>query len=72
MIKALIKVRMNYFLLKNCNLMSENDFVKYLKKIQTKPLNFKGEERPNKDDEESIYEEVLDIMQFGEIGRAHV
>ena len=66
MIKALIKVRMNYFLLKNCNLMSENDFVKYLKKIQTKPLNFKGEERPNKDDEESIYEEVLDIMQFGE------
>ena len=66
MIKALIKIKMNYYLLKNCNLMSENDFVKYLKKLQTKPLNYEGEERPNKDDEESVYEEVLDIMQFGE------
>ena len=66
MIKALIKIKMNNYLLKNCNLMSENDFVKYLKKLQTKPLNMTGEERPKKDDEESIYEEVLDIMQFGE------
>ena len=66
LIKALIKIKMNYFLLKNCNLMSENDFVKYLKKLQNKPLNLKGEERPNKDDDECVYEEVLDIMQFGE------
>ena len=46
--------------------MGEDDFVRYIKKLQTKPLNFKGEERPKKDDDESIYEEVLDIMQFGE------
>ena len=34
--------------------------------MQSKPPNFKGEERPKKDDEESVYEEVLDIKQFGE------
>ena len=66
MIKALIKIRINNYILKNCNLMSEDDFVRYLKKLQNKPLNYQGEERPKKDDDESIYEEVLDIMQFGE------
>ena len=66
LIKALIKIKMNYYLLRNCNKMSEYDFVKYLKKLQLKNLNYKGEERPNKEDEESVYEEVLDIMQFGE------
>ena len=66
MIKALIKIKINNYILKNCNLMTEDEFVRYLKKLQIKPLNYKGEERPKKDDEESIYEEVLDIMQFGE------
>ena len=66
LIKALIKIRINNYILKYCNLMSEDEFVKYIKKLQSKPLNFKGEERPKKDDEESVYEEVLDIMQFGE------
>ena len=66
MIKALIKIKINNYILKNCNLMTEDEFVRYLKKLQIKTLNYKGEERPKKDDEESIYEEVLDIMQFGE------
>ena len=46
--------------------MSEDEFVKYINNCKVNPPNFKGEERPKKDDEESVYEEVLDIKQFGE------
>ncbi len=66
MIKALIKIKMNYYLLKNCNSMSEDEFVKYLKRLQNKKLDLIGEQRPKENEDEVVYEEVLDIMQFGE------
>ena len=38
----------------------------YMKDLQKKKLDYKGESRPKKNDNYSIYEEVLDIMEFGE------
>ena len=46
--------------------MSENDFVNYMTKLQNKNLDLKGENRPEENDLHTIYEEVLDIMEFGE------
>ena len=65
-IKCLVRIKINNYILRNSTLMSENDFVNYMNKLQNKNLDFKGENRPSEDDLNSVYEEVLDIMEFGE------
>lgn len=65
-IKCFVKIKVNNHIISHSSLMHENDFVVYLKELQKKPPNYTGEDRPKKDDNYSIYEEVLDIMEFGE------
>jgi cAMP-dependent protein kinase regulator len=65
-IKCLVRIKINNYILRNSNVMSENDFVNYLKKLQLKKFNYQGEARPPETDLNSVYEEVLDIMEFGE------
>lgn len=65
-IKCFVKIKINYYLIHNASRMSENDFVKALKEMQGKQCFLKGGARPKKDENYALFEEVLDIMEFGE------
>lgn len=65
-IKCFVRIKINNYAINTVSRMSETEFVNYMKALQKEKFNFKGEARPKSDDMKSVYEEVLDIMEFGE------